>query len=369
MKKIVLLKSHLSSIGGLEKYTLRLAEGFVKKGCEVTLLTTGTEAPKIEGVEVVLLGKRSKFSLYHLLHFDHLCRKWLGQNRVDCIFGMERNRFQTHYRAGSGVHAAFLAQRKLSEPFLKRITFPLNPLHRTLLSLEKEAFENKGLKRIFANSEMVKKELLDHFSLPASKIEVVHNGVEWENFASPFEKSVENRSSSKHTFLFIGNDYRRKGLQFLLSGLALLKNVDFHLNVIGKEKQLTVYKKMVSQAGLEGRVSFYGPLSNVLPFYAAADTLVLPTLYDPFANVILEALAMGLFVVTSPFNGAKEILDKECGAVIEDLYSDESVKKSLEIALFHPKTRENGKKIREKIKDLDFSNKLNKIVDVTINSL
>ncbi len=374
--KIALLKSHFASFGGLEKYTIRLAEQFVLRGCDVTLLTTASEkVPAIGGVKTITLGDRSKLSFLQLLNFDRASQKWLQQNPMDSIFGMERNRFQTHYRPGSGVHAVFLKQRKLTDSLLKRGSFFLNPLHLLLLKMEKEAFESPRLKKIYPNSEMVKKELLENFALSEEKIEVIHNGVEWSSFREPFEESFDKENPienfkldrKKHIFLFIGNGYKRKGLSFLIEGLALLKKDNFHLLVVGKEKNLPLYEALVAKHKLESSVSFFGPKSPITPFYQVADTLVLPTIYDPFANVTLEALAMGLFVVTSHYNGAKEILNEECGTIIQDLSSPESVKKSLEIALSRPKTRESAIKLRETIKRLDFSIQLNKIVDSVIN--
>jgi len=118
--------------------------------------------------------------------------------------------------------------------------------------------------------------------------------------------------------------------------------------------------------GLEKRVSFFGPQEEMIPFYQESDVLVLPTLYDPFANVTLEALAMGLFVITSSYNGAAEILTEHSGYVIENLNDKESIKKALLVGLKHPKREESALFIRNTIKDLEFSNQLDKIVEKTI---
>ena len=72
-----------------------------------------------------------------------------GPKQFDIVFGMERNRFQTHIRAGNGVHAAFLKSRLASEGVLKYGMCLINPLHRKILELEKEGFENPKLKKIF----------------------------------------------------------------------------------------------------------------------------------------------------------------------------------------------------------------------------
>ena len=68
---------------------------------------------------------------------------------------MDRNSRQTHIRAGNGVHKAYLEIRKKESSFLKKASFVLNPLHRSILTLEKKAFESKELKVLFVNSNMV----------------------------------------------------------------------------------------------------------------------------------------------------------------------------------------------------------------------
>lgn len=365
MPSIVLLKSRLDYKGGLEKYTLRIARAFAEKGCPVTILTTG-DPPKLAGMEVISLAKTSKCSFYHITHFDALCQKWLRKHPHDIVFGMERTTNQTHYRAGSGVHAAYLRQRRLTDSPLKCLFFSINPLHLALLRMEKKAFESKSLRLLFTNSEMVKKEILQTYATPSEKIVVIHNGVEWKEWESDFKSSFNRPPSSLYHFLFVGNGYRRKGLMFLLKGLAKLTFQDWRLTVVGKDKEMRYFQKQASLLGLEKRVSFQGPQPDLRPFYQAADALVIPSIYDPFANVTLEALAMGLYVVSSRFNGGHEVLTPEGGYLIDDLTSPESMSAALSQAISHPKTLASASFIREQIKELDFTKQLDKIVSATL---
>lgn len=357
--KVVFLKSRLAFRGGLEKYTLRLAKAFLQKGCSITILTTGP-APDIEGLEIISLAEDSKFSLSHLYRFDQLCRKWTGSHHYDLIFGMERTTEQTHYRAGSGVHAVFLKQRALIDSPLKLLSFRFNPLHRYLLHSERKAFENPHLRLLFTNSEMVRNEILENYSTPPIKLRTVHNGVEWKEWEPDFKKSFElKEKKERYHFLFVGNGFQRKGLPFLLEGLKHIKE-EICLTVVGKDKNLEWYRQRYKN------VHFMGSQEDLRPFYQAADALVIPSIYDPFANVTVEALAMGLYVVTSRFNGGKEVLTPQSGSVIEELTSPESVAQALKTALAFPKNLLRATQIRQSIKDLDFSNQLYKIVEQCI---
>ncbi|MCH9625873.1 MAG: Glycogen synthase [Chlamydiales bacterium] len=364
MKRIIFLKPRANQTGGLEKYTLCLLRAFAAKGCEVILLTTGN-VPIIEGVQTISLCPDSKFSLRQLLRFNNLCKRWLKHAHYDSVFGMERTSFQTHYRAGNGVHAVYLKRRELIDSKLKTLSFTFNPLHRQLLKLEKQAFECPKLQTLFTNSAMVREEILQNYAVSPQKIKVIHNGVEWNEWEIPFEQSFPIKKSKPFHFLFVGNAYRRKGLLFLLKGLQILHKEDFKLTVIGKDRETPFFQKEANKRGLRDKIVFKGPQTNLIPYYQQADALVIPSIYDPFANVTVEALAMGLFVVTSKFNGGKEILHPFSGEVIEDLTSSLSVATSLKKALEHPKDKQLALNIRNSIQELDFSHQLDKIVSET----
>jgi UDP-glucose:(heptosyl)LPS alpha-1,3-glucosyltransferase len=365
MRHVVFLKSRANFRGGLEKYTHLLIRAFAAQGCRTTLLTTGN-VPSFGDTQVVSLVPDTKFTLHQLMRFDNLCKQWLGQNPYEIVFGMERTTCQTHYRAGNGVHAVYLRRRALVEPLLKRLTLRINPLHRKLLAMEKQAFEASDLKILFTNSHMVRQEILNSYSVSAQKIEVVHNGVEWQAWKLPFERSLEQVREEPYQLLFVGNGYQRKGLLFLLKGLEKLKHKDFMLTVIGKDKNPSYFATMAAKLGLKEKVCFLGPQTTMVEHYQAADALVIPSIYDPFANVTVEALAMGLYVVSSPYNGGKEVLTPFSGTVIGELTSPESMAVSLLKAFENKKTEERAIKIRNSIKELDFSNQLDKIVRKTL---
>lgn len=346
----MLLKSNVQSSGGLEKYASRIAQGFIDRGAEVKLLTKQT---------------RGWPSFWRLEQFDRFTRDWLKEHPADIIFGMDRNRFQTHIRAGNGVHAAYLESRVQSEGIFKWLKCHLNPLHRTILSIEKTAFENPCLERLFTNSHMVRRQILERFRIDANKIQVIHNGVEWKEMEKDFslwpqkrEEHLKSLSLSRDFFhlLFIGNGYLRKGLTQLLNALTQVPEI--YLSVIGKDNQASAYQHLVHRLGLADRVRFFGPATDIRPFYQYADALAIPSFYDPFANVTVEALAMGLFVISSKTNGGHEILTPEQGCVIEDLLNTDSVATSLRLALKHRKTPKSASALRESIRHLDFSHQL-----------
>ncbi|MBS0621882.1 MAG: glycosyltransferase family 4 protein [Verrucomicrobia bacterium] len=368
--KIALLKSGFFQVGGLEKYTKKLAEAFAKRGCEVTLLTclrrTQKEAPPVDSscpYKIVSLGKQSWFGAKNRLDFDRECREWLKVHPQEVVFGMDRNTHQTHYRVGEGIHRAYLEKRRNSEGFFKRLSFKINPLHLVNLYLESKTFSDPHLKTVITNSFMVKEELLACYPVDPTKVHVVHNGVEWQEMEAEFEASLKFPPHPQHHFLFIGNGWRRKGLAPLLEAIATLPKSAFHLTILGKEKKTAPYLEQIKNLELEKNVSIEG-LKNARPFLQHADTLVLPSLYDPFANVTVEALAMGLDVITSPYNGGKEVLTPDTGTIVEM----DHLAEALHCALSKRKTEASARRQRESVRHLDFSQQLTKIVELTLAS-
>ncbi len=372
MKKIVLLKSCVSNSGGLEKYASRIASRFLDKGCDVTLLTQG-KAPSIEPIRIFAAKTWSWPAFVRMEQYDRFVNNWLETHPADLVFGMDRNRRQTHLRAGNGVHAAFLQSRILTEGRLKWLVCQANPLHRKILELEQAAFENPCLRKLFTNSHMVKRQILERYRTDPNKIEVVHNGVEWHEMQGAFDAWESERpfiikrlglDPAHFHLLFIGNGYLRKGLGQLLRALGALKRKDISLSVIGKETHWEKYRDEARRLGLN--VHFFGPQKDPRPFYQMADALAIPSFYDPFANVTIEALAMGLFTVSSKTNGGCEILTPENGAVIEKLTDPDAIAAALAIALARPKTAARAKKIRKSVRHLDFSHQMPLLIDAAL---
>lgn len=409
---VVLLKGTLGKKGGLEKYTKRLASAFLEKNAKVSILTIQnriSEPLNFEGAAQVYpspsekdlagypfgscrelclpslqegalqMGTVHTFpvcrwpAFLRLEQFDQHVSRWLSKNPADVVFGMDRNRVQTHLRAGNGVHPAYLRSRLLSEGRIKYELCRINPLHRKIQEIEKEAFECPKLKKLFVNSYMVKNQVLEYYTVDPKKIEVVHNGVEWKEFETHFNDWQEKKQSILAAWnlnpdhlhlLFVGNGYRRKGLDMLLEALAIQKRPDIHLSVVGKDKNFERYQSKIIRMGLEKQVRLFGSQENIIPFYQLADALVIPSFYDPFANVTIEALAMGLFVISSNTNGGHEILTNSNGTIIENILSPESISTSLNFA--PRKTLETALKIRMSVASFDFSYQLPKLIDACV---
>lgn len=379
MKTVALLVSRASHPGGLEKYARLTASAFAKRNCHVTVLTLGPPLRMgYDNIDCVSLGSPRPLSVVNLWKYDEAVRRYLREHPFDIVFGFDRTRRQTHLRAGNGVHAAYLQHRSLTDPWHKKLSLRLNPLHHSLLHFERTAFECPELHVLFTNSHMVRHEILSLYRTDPSKVEVIHNGVEWQSWQNAFETWPEARSTflrehhlpeSAFYFLFVGHGYRRKGLAFLLQGLAQTTGRDVRLLVVGKDQEQSLFESLAEGLDLGQRVHFFGQRTDIVRFYQTADALAVPSIYDPFANVTVEALAMGLFTVSSAYNGGREVLTSHTGRVIEALDQPDAMAAALLAAMARRKTKERAAQIRKSVQHLDISRQLNLLVDKTLQSI
>ncbi len=102
----------------------------------------------------------------------------------------------------------------------------------------------------------------------------------------------------------IAQDFARKGLRETLVAMRRLDDAQLNLVVVGKENPAR-YRKLANTLGLHDRVVFAGATKDPYAYYKAADFFVLPTRHDPCSLVVLEALAMGLPVISTVKNGQR----------------------------------------------------------------
>lgn len=371
-KTITIIKAELSQKGGLEKAFYAIADGFLRKGYEISVLTKTRSCSIDKRMHIHHISSVKWPKSFRLLSFNSEVKRWIKKNPSSIVFSMDRTTCPTHMRAGNGVHAAYLAKSDGIEN-----SFSLSPYHKTILHLEKKGFENKETKTIFVNSSMVKEEILHYYNVDPDKIEVVHNGVEWDAMQVPFAKWEDERKKVAKRFrldpdcfhfLFVGHGYTRKGLNILLKGLSLLPRKSFFLSVIGEDKHIGLFRSLAAQLGLEKNIAFLGRQRNVIPFYQLADCLVIPSFYDPFANVTVEALAMGLRVISSKSNGGHEVLTKENGHIIDNLFCEEEIAHHLQRAMHYPKTWERSYAIRKHIAYLNQDKQIDFLINQTLCS-
>lgn len=311
MKKrlsIAFVRRGYSSSGGAEAYLKRLATGVVEAGHQVQLVTTqdwpDTEWPF--GPIVPLEGESP-------VAFANELQRMRSRVHCDVLFSLDRVWTCDVYRAGDGVHRAWLDRRRKFELPLKRFVRNLGSKHQGLLRLEQSLFSDTPVRHVISGSQMVKDEIVKFYGYPAENISVVRNGVPLEQFRFNPEIRTSSREQlnlkpDQTALLFAGSGWERKGLLFAMEAAALCGDRNMRLLVAGRGNP-KVYKTRRLRFWGEESVKFLGAISDMLRVYAAADIFTLPTIYDPFSNACLEALACGLPVITTRSNGFSEIIE------------------------------------------------------------
>ena len=152
------------------------------------------------------------------------------------------------------------------------------------------------------------------------------------------------------TILTVGSGFERKGLKFLMRSLKYLEAKDWRLIVVGKGNWFR-YLGYAPRA-FRNRIIYSPPVDDLNKYYSACDVFVLPSIYEPFGNVHLEALASGLPVVASKFSGAAELMtDKMNGIILKDPSDPKEIARHIN-HLRDPKARESmgrqGRRLAEK---------------------
>lgn len=177
-------------------------------------------------------------------------------------------------------------------------------------------------RRIIAISERVRRQLREHYGVPDEKIVTIPNGINLSRFSPD---NVKARSDVRRSLgiddnvpliLFVGSQFRLKGLEFAIRGLARM-NTRAHLLVVGNDTAAG-FRHLANDLRVADRVHFAGARKDLPNIYPAADVFVFPSLYETFALVCLEAMASGLPVLASRVGGIEDYLrDGENGWFIE----------------------------------------------------
>ncbi len=287
MKKISFIRLNNTKFGGAEIYLSRLVSVLDKEKIPYEIINSSLPKKLSSWIKVLLFN----FSV---------CKNKKGR----FYFSLERISCPDIYRAGDGVHKVFLKIEKKSK---------LNPLHLVYLNLEKKAFINA--KKIIAISEIVKNDIINAYNIDKNKIEVIYNGINLKKI--DYQKSFKildleySLEEKEKVFVYVGSGFKRKGVEEFLIILSLLKYKNFKAFIIGKEKNLLYYKTLAKRLSLDKKVIFTGPRRDVNDFYTIADIFLFPTRYEPFGNVILEAMNFLNAVITTKQCGGGELLDNE----------------------------------------------------------
>ena len=306
--KILVVCRPLVFHGGIERATAGLLGGLVEHGDAVHLLSPGSD-PRVPGVTHHRLTLPASPPPLRPLVLAAAVRLKRRRGAWDIVQSHERTLGQDVYRAGEGCHRAWLMARG------RRGRGAYNAV---VLALERRVFATTP--QIVAIARAGKAEIEQLYGVPAVRVHVVYNGVDLVRFrpaTSAERTAARTEGDVAHdapALLFVGSGFERKGLATAIDALARLPG-DARLLVIGKG-DVRPFQSQAERLGVGKRIAWLGTRPDVERWYGAADVVVLPTTYEPFGNVHLEALACGVPIVTTSRAGGAEIVREDCGGVV-----------------------------------------------------
>lgn len=369
--KIAIVRKKYNPFGGAERYLNLLSTHLVHEGHEVHLFANQWPAGQDGGVIFHRIPMIGGLSLLKVWSFA--IAAWFALRRFDAdvIFSNERLFSQDIFRASDGVHRTWLHLRMRHASVFKKLSLAINPLHGSVRFFDWYIFNQRAFRKIIAPSEFIKRDILQTYPhVREEDIHVIYNGVDLDRF-HPENKSRYRDITRKDLgitgtdslFLFVGTGFERKGLKYAIESLQYLP-ANIFLAIIGKGRT-PFYKTLAKEIGVQERVRFLGPVEGVERYYAAADLFVAPTLYEPMANVILEALATGIPVVTSRDCGNAEIItDGEDGWIIHDPADAREIALRVNTAMERAGKPETERLTRKKAEEFTLQRTVREIMDV-----
>jgi UDP-glucose:(heptosyl)LPS alpha-1,3-glucosyltransferase len=322
--KIALAHKRLDLKGGTERDLYRTAEGLRDLGHEVHLFCSefGIAPPAgtfLHRMPVLPLGRSAR--LWSTAVWGS---RAVRTHRCDVVMGFGRLPEQDILRCGGGTHRGFLQRLGAASGRRRRLWQTASVYHRGVLALEKRQFASGNFRKIIAVSNQVKRDIIEHYGVPETRVTVLYNGVDGERFHLSLRQKWRREIRAQWRIpgdapvvLFVGSGFLRKGLDCLLAiwDRPSLRNA--YLLIVGEDAALGYYRSCAKQAGAE-RIIFAGRQAAVERYYGAADVLALPALQEAFGNVILEGLACGVPVVVARCAGAAEVLFGDAARGIVD---------------------------------------------------
>jgi UDP-glucose:(heptosyl)LPS alpha-1,3-glucosyltransferase len=306
--------------GGTERDLLVTARILARAGHTVTLYAGEVRRHSAE-FQTLRVGLRAPTRALRLLAFANAAAAKARRDGAEVVLSFARIIGADILRSGGGAHSSYVraARQWLSAGAATAMRF--SPYHRAQIAIERRGYKSARLRRAIAVSEMVRRDLVDSFGLDREKVAALYNGVDLDRF-SPANRHMRARARGELgiptdaiAVVFAGNGFARKGLRFLIEAWPAVDSRPY-LIVAGADRSVNAYRKMAARAGVGDRIVFVGPQRRIEKTFAAADAFAMPSLFEPFGNVIMEAMASGLPALCGSACGAAEAFAGELGEFV-----------------------------------------------------
>jgi UDP-glucose:(heptosyl)LPS alpha-1,3-glucosyltransferase len=371
MRVAILMKRYSLLRGGGEYDLVRLSRSLLDRGHEVHLFINDVEGEPDPRLHLHPVPMNRTWAPLKILSFAKNAPREVERSglQFDVVHAMTQAYPSDLFWNGGGLQINWLPAR-YGKDALRWARF--HPRHAANLSVEKKIFEPGNYRQIVCLSEMERNEITGYYGVPEDRFHVIPNGIDPERFnlsvRGRFRDSVRknlNVEGDRKVLLFVGSDWIRKGVRQLLEALSKMRTPFDGLLVLAGNDPPSKWIPLVRQLGLEGKVRFHGREREVERLYAAADLLVLASVFDGYGNVIPEAMGCGCPILTAASVGAADFVEEgRTGWILRDVRNREEYAAILELALRNSDLEEMGKQAASKVAPFTWDWTVDRLVEV-----
>lgn len=308
--------------GGAERAVVRIINHLNKDKYDVLLVLfedrLDYQKDVDPGTKILCLNKKNKWDFFKLIF---KLRRIFHDYRPDVVISFI-------YYANV---IAFMASVFLKRRFRLVISERDNPYKYLYLSSVRfklfkkwmAKFVYNNVDNIIAVSEGVRKYLEKDFNIAYGRIKVIYNGIPLKKTAEMSQEEVEHpffKNKDTQVIMSAGRLTEEKRFDRLIKAFSLVKEKqgDIYLIILGKGKLYRELKKLTEQLNIAESVDFVGFQANPYAWFSKADIFVLSSDSEGCPNVIIEAMACSIPVISTdcPFGPGEIIIDKKSGLLV-----------------------------------------------------
>lgn len=193
-------------------------------------------------------------------------------------------------------------------------------------------FYNKA-DSIIAVSKHVCNDLVENFKIDKSRIHIIHNPIDLKKIDSLSNEDVSEKLFTKDVpiILSVGRLSKEKGFEYLLKAFSLLRGKNnARLVILGEGKEEANLKELSINLGIDKKVFFLGFKDNPYKYMKRSTIFVLPSLYESFGLVMIEAMACGIPVIaTKSYKGFEDIIEHERTGLLVNVGDEQAIAESM----------------------------------------
>jgi len=290
---------------GPGNYGYHIVKELIDLNVDVVPITFGNYNNMFDNIENIQIPIPTSNRYIAMMIYPIISNKYLKNNDFDILHSSGTYYLGPDVLTLHEVHKGMIKSRDYWR--IKRYL----PWESSILYYERRNLNDPDIKKIKCLSIGEKNEIIKYYNVNEEKIAVIPNGVDLNEFRPDSHKRAEIREelgfdNNEMILMFSANEYKRKGLDYIIKSLPDIPN-NIKLLVVGKDNPLP-YKKLASSLGVTSRVVFSGFVPDIKSYYLASDVFIFPTSYEAFSLATLEAISCGLPILATKVNGTEELI-------------------------------------------------------------